>query len=257
MRSVCKPGLALCIVVLADLLSGAHASADDTPVQIGIEPAANVTGVAARYRLTQFLRSQGCNADIRPDLTAPDLALAFLTGIPDDSAAAPVLTAVNRDGHLPVPVWVTRRPAGVRSISELHGRDLATVAGRDPLGADLPLAALKNEGITPEPGQLYEAGDFSSALGLLLHNNTHAAVSELGFIQPFLTRNSLVVSWHGEPVKAAGWYRQAGWERVAKACEQALARTQRADDPQMFRIFPEWVYGFAVPDSQYSEDVTQ
>lgn len=257
MHSVCKPGLALSIVVLAGILSGAHASADETPVQIGIEPAANVTGVAARYRLMQFLRAQGCNADIRLDVTASDLALAFVTGTPDDFAAAPVLAAVNRNGHLPVPVWVTRRPAGVRSISELHGRDLATVAGRDPLGADLPLAALKNEGVTPEPGQFYEAGDFSSALGLLLHNNTHAAVSELGFIKPFLARNSLVVSWHGEPVNAAGWYRQAGWGRAVTACEKALVRTQRADDPQMFRIFPEWVYGFAVPNSQYSEDVTQ
>ncbi len=67
-----------------------------------------------------------------------------------------------------------------------------------------------------------------------------------------------MVSWHGEPVNAAGWYRQAGWGRAVTACvKRHWSEHSGADDPQMFRIFPEWVYGFAVPNSQYSEDVTQ
>lgn len=243
-------------VVMAGLLSTVHAGAEGVRVQIGIESARGVATVS-RYRLTEYLRTQGCEADVRVGASAPGLALAFLPGIPGDAEPAPVLEAVNRDGKLPVAVWVTRRTAGVRSLSELQGRDLATVAGSDPLGASLPLVALKKQGIVPEPGQLYEAGDYSSALGLLLHNNTYAAVSELGFVEPFLTRNSLVVSWYGKPAMAAGWYRQAGWNHAAVACEQALAKLKRADDRQRFAIFPEWVYGFALPDSQTSKDITQ
>jgi hypothetical protein len=241
-------------VVLAGVLFTAPASAESARILISIESAASVTEVA-RYRLTEYLQSLGCKADILFNTKAPGLALAFLPGMPGNSS--PILVAVNRGGQLPVPVLVTRGTAGVRHIRELQGRDLATVAGADPLGSSLPLAALQQQGVTPEPGQLYEAGDYSSALGLLLHNNTHAAVSELGFVKPFLTGNNLVVSWQGEPVKAAGWYRRAGWSRAAKACEQALARKQRSDDPQMFVIFPEWVNGFALPDSQTSEDSTQ
>ncbi|WP_417567594.1 PhnD/SsuA/transferrin family substrate-binding protein [Marinobacter sp.] len=240
--------------VLTGLLVTTAASAEDTRILIGIESATSSTAVA-RYRLTEYLQSQGCEADIRFNAKAPGLALAFLPGMPGNSS--PILVAVNRGGQLPVPVWVTRGTAGVRHIRELQGRDLATVAGTDPLGASLPLAALQQQGVTPKPGQLYEAGDYSSALGLLLHNNTHAAASELGFVKPFLTGNNLVVSWQGEPVKAAGWYRRAGWSRAAKACEQALARKQRSDDPQIFVIFPEWVNGFALPDSQNSEDSMQ
>lgn len=243
-------------VAMAGLLSTAHASAENARVPIGIESAAGAATVS-RYRLTEYLRTQGCEADIRVGASEPDLALAFLPGIPRDAEPAPVLEAVNRDGKLPVAVWVTRRTAGVRSLGELQSRDLATVAGSDPLGASLPLVALEEQGIVPEPGQLYEAGDYSSALGLLLHNNTYAAVSELGFVEPFLTRNSLVVSWSGEPAMAAGWYRKAGWNHTVEACEQALATLKRADDRQKFAIFPEWVYGFALPDRQTSKDITQ
>lgn len=243
-------------VAMAGLLFTAHASAEDVRVPIGIESATG-TATVSRYRLTEYLRTRGCEADIRVGTSAPDLALAFLPGIPGDTEPAPILEAVNRDGKLPVAVWVTRRTAGVRSLSELQGRDLATVAGSDPLGARLPLVALEKQGIVPEPGQLYEAGDYSSALGLLLHNNTYAAVSEFGFVEPFLTRNNLVVSWSGEPAMAAGWYRQAGWNHTVVACEQALAELQRADDRQRFAIFPEWVYGFALPDRQTSKDITQ
>ncbi|PHQ27354.1 hypothetical protein CLH62_07225 [Marinobacter guineae] len=254
MYSVFESRRALPGAVLAGLLLATAASAEDARILIGIESATSVTDVA-RYRLTEYLQTQGCEADIRFNTRASGLALAFAPGMPGNSS--PILVAVNRDGQLPVPVWVTRKTAGVRHIRELQGRDLATVAGADPLGASLPLAALQQQGVTPEPGQLYEAGDFSSALGLLLHNNTHAAVSELGFVTPFLAGNNLVVSWQGEPVKAAGWYRRAGWNNGAKACEQALARKQRLDDPQIFVIFPEWVNGFALPDSQYSEDSNQ
>ncbi|HEY9120449.1 MAG TPA: hypothetical protein VIN33_11870 [Marinobacter sp.] len=243
-------------VVLAGLAFAAPVSAEETRIAIGIEPATGPATVS-RYRLTEYLQSQGCTAQIQVGAKVPGLALAFWSGIPGDGEPAPILEAVNRAGNLPVPVWATRRTAGVRDLSELQGRDLATVAGNDPLGATLPLKVLQEQGIVPKPGQLYEAGDYSSALGLLLHNNTYAAVSELGFVQPFLARNSLVISWQGEPVKAAGWYRQAGWNTSAEVCEQALARLQREDDRQRFAIFPEWVYGFALPDTQYSEDRTQ
>ncbi len=243
-------------VVMVGLLFAGHAGAEGARVPIGIESATG-TATVSRYRLTEYLRSQGCEADIRVGASAPGLALAFLPGIPGDAEPAPVLEAVNRDGKLPVAVWVTRRTAGVRNLSELQGRDLATVAGGDPMGSSLPLAALEKHGVVPAPGQLYEAGDYSSALGLLLHNNTYAAVSELGFVEPFLARNSLVVSWYGKPAMAAGWYRQAGWNHTVVACEKALAKLQRADDSQRFAIFPEWVYGFSLPDSQISKDITQ
>lgn len=242
--------------MLAGFLATTNAGADSTRVLIGIESASGATTVA-RHRLTEYLRTQGCEADIRFETSTPGLALVFLPGTPPETATQPDLDAINRVGQLPVPVWITRRTAGVRDISELEGRDLATVAGGDPLGASLPLAALRKQGITPSSGQLYEAGDYSSALGLLLHNNTYAAVSERGFVRPFLARNSLVVSWSGEPVKAAGWYRQAAWNRKAEACERALTRPRRPDDPQMFAVFPEWVFGFASPDSLYSEDVSR
>jgi hypothetical protein len=254
MHSVFDPPGALAGIVLAGLLVAGCASAAEGKIPIGVDSVTRVTDVA-RYRLTEYLQNQGCSADIRFDVEAPDLALAFRPGMPKGSA--PVLEAVNREGRLPVPVWMTRKTAGVRHIRELQGRDLATVAGPDPLGEKLPLAALQEVGAMPAPEQLYEAGDYSSALGLLLHNNTHAAVSELGFVKPLLTGNSLVVSWQGEPVQAAGWYRRNGWSQVAEACEQALANIKREDDPQVFAIFPEWVSGFALPDSQNSEDSEQ
>lgn len=254
MYSVFRSGRVLPGVMLAGLLFAAHASARDVQVLLGIESVTDVTNVA-RYRLTKYLQAEGCEASIRFDVEAPDLALAFQLGTPKGSA--PALEAVNREGRLPVPVWITRKTAGVRHIRELQGRDLATVAGPDPLGEKLPLAALRNVVAMPAPEQLYKAGDYSSALGLLLHNNTHAAVSELGFVKPLLAGNSLVVSWQGEPVQAAGWYRRNGWSRAAEVCEQALANIQREDDPQVFAIFPEWVSGFALPDSQFLEDAEQ
>lgn len=241
-------------VVLAGMLLNAHASAESAPIQIAIE-SANTAVAVARHRLMSYLQSEGCRADIRFDTEGPDLALVFLPGAAP-GASEPILEAVNRNGQRPVPVWVTRSTAGVSDIRELQGRDLATVAGIDPLGGNLALAALRERGISPSPQQIYEAGDYSSALGLLLHNNTHAAVSELGFVQPLLTGNNLVISWQGSPVKAAGWYRQNGWTEHVKVCEQALALSQRSADPQMFSAFPEWVSGFALPGSQDTSSVT-
>ena len=242
--------------VLAGLVCAAPASAEEVRVGIGIESATGPATVS-RYRLTEYLRTRGCAAEIQVGANLPGLALAFWSGVPAEGEPAPILEAVNRDGKLPVPVWATRRTAGVRDLSELQGRDLATVAGSDPLGASLPLRVLREQGIVPEPGQLYEAGDYSSALGLLLHNNTYAAVSELGFLKPFLARNSLVVTWESKPVRAAGWYRRTAWNKSAEVCEQALDSLQREGDRQRFAIFPEWVYGFAFPDTQYSEDRAQ
>ncbi|MBL3555509.1 MULTISPECIES: PhnD/SsuA/transferrin family substrate-binding protein [Marinobacter] len=254
MHLVFNPWRVLSGFLLAGLMYAAPASADKARILIGIESATGPAAVS-RYRLTEYLQTRGCEADVQIGAAVRGLALAFFPGSPGE--AEPVLQAVNREGKLPVPVWVTRKTSGMRGLDELQGRDLATVAGNDPLGASLALIALQEQGIVPEPGQLYEAGDYSSALGLLLHNNTYAAVSELGFLKPFLARNSLVVSWQGEPVKAAGWYRQTGWNKRAEICEQALAELQREDDPQRFAIFPEWVYGFALPDTQDSEDRTQ
>lgn len=241
-------------VVLAGMLLTAHASAENAPILIAIE-SANTALAVAQYRLTSYLQTEGCHADIRFDTEVPGLALVFLPGAAAGDSE-PVLEAVNRNGQRPVPVWVTRSTAGVSDIRALQGRDLATVAGTDPLGGKLALAALRERGITPRPEQLYEAGDYSSALGLLLHNNTHAAVSERGFVRPLLTRNNLVVSWQGSPVKAGGWYRQNGWSEHAEVCEQALARSQREADPQMFSAFPEWVSGFALPGSQDTRSET-
>ncbi len=53
---------------------------------------------------------------------------------------------------------------------------------------------------------------------------------------------------------AAGWYRGPAWRPGVLACEQALQRFTRADDRQVFVIFPEWVDGFAGPQQQISED---
>ena len=127
-------------MVLAGQLFTAHASDGGAPILIGVESATSVTDVA-RYRLTEYLRDQGCRAELRFNTEVSGLALAFLSETPE--GRAPILVAVNRNGQLPVPVWVTRRTAGVRHIRDLKGRDLATVAGRDPLGASLPLAELK------------------------------------------------------------------------------------------------------------------
>ncbi|WP_189577247.1 PhnD/SsuA/transferrin family substrate-binding protein [Marinobacter zhanjiangensis] len=222
---------------------------------IGIEPDGRVSEVARR-RLEGYLNTQGCTADIRFNSNDPARALVFRVGIPG-AGESPALVAVNSAGDLPQPAWITRRSAGVRGLAELEDRDLATVAGQDPLGAELPVEALRKEGVSPDPGQLYEAGDYSSALGLLLHNNTHAAVSELGFVEPFLDKNGLVVTWSGPPLIAAAWYRHAGWREAAANCEQALVRRQREDDRQAFAAFPEWVAGFARHDSQHSEDSSQ
>ncbi|MFC4259268.1 PhnD/SsuA/transferrin family substrate-binding protein [Marinobacter lacisalsi] len=236
-------------------LFGGSAHAGEPAFLIGIEPDGRVSEVARR-RLEKYLDTQGCLADIRFTTDDPALALVFRAGIPG-AGETPVLVAVNAGGRLPQPAWITRRTAGVRGLADLENRDLATVAGHDPLGSELPLAALRREGVLPDSGRFYEAGDYSSALGLLLHNNTHAAVSELGFVEPFLDKNGLVVTWSGEPVIAGGWYRRAGWNNAVAACEQALARRQRDDDRQAFAAFPEWVAGFARHDSQNSEDSSQ
>ncbi|WP_404364764.1 PhnD/SsuA/transferrin family substrate-binding protein [Marinobacter sp.] len=218
-------------------------------ILIGIEVNGHVPETARR-RLARYLEDERCVAEIHFTGADPEMALVFQPGIPE-AGEPPVLLAVNRHGSLPAPAWITRRTAGVRHIAELQGRDLATVAGsRDPLGAMLPLAALEQAGVSPTSDQLYEAGDYSSALALLLHNNAHAAVSELGFVAPFLDKNDLVVTWAGKPVVAAGWYRREGWTEGAAVCELALARIQRGDDRQMFAAFPQWVEGFVWQDSQ-------
>lgn len=235
--------------------AGAAIAQSPSPLVLTIDSVTAVTEVAG-YRLARYLKQAGCNAEIGFGQPGQEAALVFRLGPPRE-VKQPVLLPVNRERSLPIPVWVTRRTAGVRSIAELSGRDLATVAGRDPLGALLPLMALAREGVEPVKEQLYEAGDYSSALGLLLHNNTHASVSEEGLVAPLLANNDLVISWSGTPVVAGGWYRGAGWKESALGCEKALLELTRSDDRQVFVVFPEWVHGFARPDSQNSEDVVQ
>jgi len=218
------------------------------PIVLTIDSVTRVTDVA-RYRLSQHLARQGCLAEIRFNREPEAAALMFSLSA-QDSQGTVVLSAKNRDGDWPRSVWVTRRTAGVRSVSDLAERDLATVAGRDPLASALPLAALEAAGVYPAPARFYESGDFSSALGLLLHNNTHAAASEAGFAGQFLESRDLVITWLGDPVKSVGWYRGNGWSEQALACEEALGNLRRADDKQAFEVFPEWVHGFARTDDQ-------
>ncbi|MCK0163108.1 PhnD/SsuA/transferrin family substrate-binding protein [Marinobacter sp. S6332] len=229
-------------------MPAAIAAEELSPVVLTIDSVTQVTNVA-RYRLTQQLARQGCLADVGFTSEPRSVALMFSFSAQKEQKVA-VLSAINRDGDLPRAVWVTRRTAGVRSISELNDRDLATVAGRDPLASALPIAALGAAGIHPATGRIYESGDYSSALALLLHNNTHAAVSEAGFAGQFLASRDLVITWAGSKVNTIGWYRGDGWSEQALACEEALSHLSRTDDKQAFAVFPEWVHGFARTDSQ-------
>lgn len=258
MRLVCshpRGRVALTLVFGMAVSAGSGAAGNPSPLGIRIESVTEVTAVA-RHRLTSFLAQAGCSADVRFGEPGQDVVLEFRSG-ETGADNAPVLVATNRKGNRPTPVWVTRRTAGVGSIAELAGRDLATVEGPDPLGSRLALAALAEVGVKPARQQLYEAGDYSSALGLLLHNNTHAAVSEAGFVEPMLKKNGLVVTWAGKPVSAGGWYRGTGWNMPALLCEDALGGLTRSGDRQIFSVFPEWVHGFSRPERLNSEEVSQ
>ncbi|WP_100638286.1 PhnD/SsuA/transferrin family substrate-binding protein [Marinobacter salexigens] len=227
----------------------AIAAEESEPVVVlSIDSVTRVTDVAA-YRLSRYLRGQGCAAEIRFDNEPGEVALMFRYTVQAERKPA-VLSATSLDGHWPRPAWITRRTSGVPALSELEGRDLATVAGQDPLGSTLPHAALEAVGVHPKPEAIYESGDFSSALGLLLHNNTHAAVSEAGFVGQFLESRDLVITWQGDPVTTVGWYRGKAWSKQALACEEALGQLERVADKQMFAVFPEWVHGFARIDDE-------
>ena len=243
-----KHARASVFAVLMLCMAGAATAGELSPILLTIDSVTRVTDVA-RYRLGQHLAEQGCQADIRFDRKVPMVALMFRLSA-QGSQETMALSAKNRDGEWPRPAWITRRTAGVRSVSELEARDLATVSGGDPLASALPLSALEAAGIHPEPERIYESGDFSSALGLLLHNNAHAAVSEAGFAGQFLERQDLLITWLGAPVKTVGWYRGVGWSERALACEKALGHLSRMDDKQAFAVFPEWVHGFARTDDQ-------
>ncbi|MGC8120715.1 PhnD/SsuA/transferrin family substrate-binding protein [Marinobacter sp. VGCF2001] len=201
----------------------------------------------ASYRLQRYLQARGCEAELVFN-QAGDSELVYR---PEGAGHRRLLDAVSAAGQHPVPVWVTRKTAGVRSLQALEGRDVSIVAGSDPVSGQLALQALAGAGVVPEQGQRYVAGDFSSALGLLLHNNTHAAVSELGLVGPFLGPQGLTITWQGEPVSGAGWYaRDANPGPAIQPCFEALLTLKRSDDRQIFNLFPEWVHGFATPDSQ-------
>jgi len=232
-------------------LAAANVTRAAEPMALQVFTEARSTTVASN-RLQDYLKMAGCqakllfNGDPRGDLI-------FRPGNTDGTLLLP---AVNRDGKDPVPVWVTRKTAGVSSLAELQGRDVSLIAGDEPLAGALALEALAAQGVSPEPGQIYEAGDFSSALGLLLHNNTHAAVSELGLVRPMLETQGMVITWQGEPVPGAGWYAPESLPENAntRTCLSALIRIERSDDRQIFRIFPEWVSGFRPPESNDVEE---
>ena len=222
------------------------------PVRLEVQTESRSVTVAS-YRLQRYLDKQNCKAELVFNQAVEGEAQveSDLVYRQDGWEGRLKLRAVNADGQDPVPVWVTRRTAGVRTLGELEGRDVSLVAGTDPLSGRLALKALAAEGVRPKRGQRYEAGDFSSALGLLLHNNTHAAVSELGLVTPFLESQGLAITWQGEPVSGAGWY--AGTDTTnpgLQQCLRALLELKRSDDRQIFNLFPEWVHGFASPDSQ-------
>ncbi|MGM0953937.1 MAG: PhnD/SsuA/transferrin family substrate-binding protein [Pseudomonadota bacterium] len=227
------------------------------PVLLQVFTDARSTTVAS-YRLERHLKEIGCPARLVFEPT-PDAELTFRAA-GRNSEHTPALRAVNRNGSNPVPVWVTRKTSGVNSLTELEGREVSLVAGSDPVGGSLALQALAEHGVRPARGQRYEAGDFSSALGLLLHNNTHAAASELGLVTPFLENQGLAITWQGQPVTGAGWYPEnpdtASSARVTD-CLVALGDLKRNDDRQIFQIFPEWVSGFAAPESQPNKETSR
>ncbi|WP_206074308.1 hypothetical protein [Marinobacter fuscus] len=211
------------------------------PLRLNVSTDARSTTVAG-YRLHKYLASRNCEVE----LGFNQRQAADLVYRPAVTEGRLVLTALNRVGELPVPVWVTRKTAGVGSLAELEGRGVSLIAGADPLSGSLALAALAQQGVRPDKGQRYEAGDFSSALGLLLHNNTHAAVSELGLVTPFLEAQGLTITWQGAEVSGAGWYAEQPLGSAAgEPCLAALADLKRSDDRQIFIVFPEWVHGFA------------
>lgn len=80
MNSAFESRRALPGILLAGLLFTTPVSAGGARILIGVESATSVTGVA-RYRLTDYLRTQGCEADVRFNTEAPGLALAFLPGV--------------------------------------------------------------------------------------------------------------------------------------------------------------------------------
>lgn len=238
--------------VLLMLVTSDPTSADGNGVVIGVV-SDKQQAVVAHNRMTAYLQRAGCNATVRIGSRVEDAALVFYPGeAPADQRS--VLLAANRKSEMPRSVWVSRRTAGVRSLSELEGRDLAVVSGPDPVGSDQALAALADAGVTPAREQLYQTGDYSSALGLVLHNNTHAAASESGFVEPMLAPNDLVVNWTGDRTQTGGWFRGESWDLSAVVCEDALAAMTRSDDRQIFAIFPEWVHGFIRPEGLKAEE---
>lgn len=233
------------------LLAGQWAQAAG-PLELQVYTDARSTTVAS-HRLQAYLDESGCRAVLVFNDKPRGELIFHSQGQSDEK---PLLPAVNRDGKAPVPVWVTRKTAGVGSLSELEGRDVSLVAGNDPLAGALALKALAAQGVSPNSGQIYEAGDFSSALGLLLHNNTHAAASELGLVRPTLDSQGLAITWQGDPVPGAGWYAPGQLPESANTrdCIRALTTIERRDDRQIFRIFPEWVSGFRAPESIVPEE---
>lgn len=226
------------------------------PVMLQVFTEARSTTVAS-YRLAHYLKQTGCQARLVFE-AVPDADLTFRAA-GSTPGSAPALQAVNRNGRNPVPVWVTRKTSGVNSLVELEGREVSLIAGNDPVGGRLALQALAEHGVKPARGQRYEAGDFSSALGLLLHNNTHAAASELGLVTPFLENQGLAITWQGQPVTGAGWYTGPDTALSARItdCLAALGALKRSDDRQIFQIFPEWVSGFAAPESQPNKETSR
>lgn len=244
-----------CWWVMATVVAAVPAAGASEPTRLRVLTELESTSVA-KNRMEAFLARNGCVAELVFEPGAP----SHLSFHPDQGRGELFLRALSQVGTAPVPVWVTRATAGVRGLAELQGRDVSVVAGADPVGGELALEALAQQGVRPSRGQRYEAADYSSALGLLLHNNTHAAVSELAFVQPLMATQGLVITWQGATVEGAGWYagtQEFDPEGAVAPCLTALAKLKRQDDRQIFQIFPEWVYQFSAPESRQHKESSQ
>ena len=108
------------------------------PVRLEVHTEARSVTVAG-YRLQRYLDTQDCKAELvfNQAVEGEGQGESDLVYRQDGPADRLKLRAVNADGQDPVPVWVTRKTAGVRTLGELEGRDVSLVAGTDPLSGGL------------------------------------------------------------------------------------------------------------------------
>ncbi|MFE8070372.1 PhnD/SsuA/transferrin family substrate-binding protein [Marinobacteraceae bacterium S3BR75-40.1] len=201
---------------------------------------------ATRKALIGALAEEHCEARLVTPSEAPELTFRNVSW----HEAQPLLVALNRDDELPTPVWVTRRPLGLDRLTQLADRDLAVLRKDDPVGSHAPLQRLRAAGVAWREDQLFRAGSFSAALGLLLHNNVQAAASEASLLKPLAGRNALSVVDAGPALPVGAWFGAAdNANEAVSACLKALTLLDRELQPRAFKAFPEWVRRF-VPTHQ-------